>query len=127
MREGYETKIQENLARAAELETEQSEFDRQVAEYCEISDLIADTANSGITAKVIDYLVGSIKFYSDKSIEVDFLFDSGFDLVSETQGLDKLSISNKSSNINKSVRYDSRKGDAGNTAAAYGMGVAANG
>jgi len=42
MREAYETKTQKSLARAAELENRQAELDRQVAEYFELSDLIAD-------------------------------------------------------------------------------------
>jgi DNA invertase Pin-like site-specific DNA recombinase len=81
MREGYETKMRKNLARAAELETKQAEFDKQIADYCELSDLLTDAANGGITAKIVDCLVDKIRIYSDRSMDVDFLFDNGFDLI----------------------------------------------
>lgn len=83
MREGYESKMQGNLYRASELEKQQTELDRQISEYCGLSDLISDSENSGITAKIIDCLVGGIRIFSDRSIEVDFLFNKGFDMISE--------------------------------------------
>jgi len=82
MRGSYESKMQTNLTRASELENQQTELDRQISEYCEFSDLISDSENSGITAKIIDCLVGSIRIFSDRSIDVDFLFDKGFDMIS---------------------------------------------
>ena len=109
MREGYETKIQENLSLAAEVETRQAELDRQIIEYCEIADLIADTVNNEITAKVIDCLIGSIRFFADRRIEVDFLFSDGLDMVSDLCELDEPSVnSNEPVKLNKTARYDSR-------------------
>jgi hypothetical protein len=83
MREGYEAKTQGNLSRVVELERQQAEFTRQVAEYCELSDLIANADSSGITAVLIDRLIKRIRIFSDRSIEVDFNFTNGFDLIHE--------------------------------------------
>jgi len=83
MREAYETKTQKSLARAAELENRQAELDRQVAEYFELSDLIADAGKNGITANMIERLIDRIQIHSDRSIEVDFSFTSGYDLINE--------------------------------------------
>jgi DNA invertase Pin-like site-specific DNA recombinase len=82
MRESYEAKARESISRASELENWQAELDRQIAEYCEISDLLTDAANSGVTEKIVDCLVDRIRIFSDRSIEVDFKFDSGFELIS---------------------------------------------
>ena len=81
MREDYERKMRENLASAADLETRQHECEKQITEYCEISDLTADAANSGITPKLIERLVDRIRIFSDRSIEVDFSFENGFELI----------------------------------------------
>jgi len=83
MREGYETKTQTNLALAADLENRQAELDRQVAEYFELSDLIANADNNGISAGIVERLVERIKIHSDRSIDVDFSFINGFNLISE--------------------------------------------
>lgn len=83
MRAGYETKAQEHLTRASDLEKKQSALEQQVAEYCELSKLITMTKSAGITAKIIDCLIDSIRIYSDRHIEVDFRFNNGFDLISE--------------------------------------------
>ena len=86
MRENYETKASDNLSRAAELETRQAELEKQVTKYCELSDLISGVENSGITAALIDCLIDRIRIFSDRRIEVDFSFSSGFDLISEVLG-----------------------------------------
>ena len=86
MRENYETKASDNLSRAAEIEARQSELEKQVTKYCELSDLISGVENSGITAALIDCLIDRIRIFSDRRIEVDFSFSSGFDLISEVLG-----------------------------------------
>jgi len=116
MRDGYETKMQNSLARSAELTKTLGELDNQIAEYIELSDLIANADNSGITVKVIDSLVGKIKFFSDKSIEVDFLFNKGFDLVNEVCELNGLDGVSKTGKVGNNGRYD-----------AVEMGAAVNG
>ena len=83
MRADYEVKTQNLLTRAAEIENRQTELDKQVAEYFELSDLIAVAENSDITAVIIERLIDRIQFYSDRSIKVDFSFTNGFDLISE--------------------------------------------
>ena len=81
MREDYETKTRKNLSLAAELENRQAEIDRQIAEYFELSDLIADSDNNGVTPKIIDRLINKIQINSDRTIEVDFSFINGFNLI----------------------------------------------
>ena len=112
MREGYELKIQNNLTRATELETTISELDRQIAEYLELSDLIADADNAGITAKIIDSLVGSIRFYSDKRMEVDSLYDKDFSLVNEVCGLEAIGSLGDVCSVVNNGRYDSKEREA---------------
>jgi chromosome segregation ATPase len=82
MRDNYETTIRENLARIVELENQQTEFDRQISDYCEIADLISRADKSGITAQLIDCLADKIKIYYDRTIEVEFKFSSGFEMIS---------------------------------------------
>ena len=82
MRERYDAKTRENLSRAAELEKQQKELDKQISKYYELSDVVSNTDNDGITAQIIDCLVDKIKIFADRSIEVDFSFDSGFDMIS---------------------------------------------
>jgi len=114
MRDGYEVKMQNNLVRAAELEKSIGKLDKQIAEYFELSELISNAENDGITAKIIDSLIGSIKFYSDKRMEIDFLYDKDFGLVNETCGLQGIDGLGSVYKIKDTVRYDSAKGAAAN-------------
>ena len=82
MRESYDSKTRENLARAADLENRQKELAKQISKYYELSDLTANAVNGGITAKIINCLVDKIRIFSDRSIEVEFSFNSGFDMIS---------------------------------------------
>jgi len=106
MREGYEDKIQKNLNRINELEKSIGELDKQIAEYMELSNLITDADNAGITAKIIDSLVGSIRFYSDKRMEIDFLYDTDFGLANEVCGLDGITGLGNTFMIKNNGRYD---------------------
>jgi DNA invertase Pin-like site-specific DNA recombinase len=106
MREGYETKMQKYLARSAELEKTLGELDKQITEYLEVSDLITNADSIGITDKIIDSLVGQIRFFSDKSIEVDFLFDKSFDLVNEVCSLDCFDAVGMIGKADSKGRYD---------------------
>jgi DNA invertase Pin-like site-specific DNA recombinase len=106
MRNGYETKMQINLARSAELSKTLGELDSQIAEYMELSDLITDAETNGITEKVINSLISGIRFYSGKRIEVDFLFDNRFDIVNEVCGLDTLAAESIVGTVESKARYD---------------------
>ena len=112
MRTGYETKMQRNLARSAELSRTLSELDGQIAEYLELSDLIADAEKNGITQTVINSLVDQIRFFSDRRIEVDFLFDKGFDMVNEVCGLDSHYAGSNVGNVESKTRYDAVEREA---------------
>ena len=83
MRAGYEAKSRDNKDRAAALENRQRELEKQIAEYCELSALIENAGTGGVTAELVDRLIGGIRIFSDRRIEVDFRFDSGFDLIDE--------------------------------------------
>ena len=125
MREKYEIKMQENLARAVELKNNQAELDKQITEYCKLSDLIADTENNSITASVIDCLVDRIHFFADRTIKIDFLFNKEFGLVSDICGFDELGTLDGISKLNNTVRYDS--GGFGATGLTHKMGVMVDG
>ena len=83
MRAKFENKTEENLARIAELERQHAEINKQIAEYYELEDLISSTGKNGVTAKVIECLVDKIRIFSDRSVEISFKFDSGFEMISE--------------------------------------------
>ena len=83
LREEYEEKTRISLERAAEIEKEQVEFDKQAVEYNELADLIADASSTDMTATIIDRLVDRIRIFSDRSIEIDFKFTDGFNLIGE--------------------------------------------
>jgi len=86
MRESYEAKTLVNLTHANELEIRGRELDRQIAEYCELSDLIVHADTSGITAEIVDRLVNRIEVYADRHMDVEFRFESGFELVEGVTG-----------------------------------------
>jgi DNA invertase Pin-like site-specific DNA recombinase len=81
MRESYEEKARANLSLAAELERGQKALEKQTVEYCELSDLMENAATNGITAELVDRLIDRIRISSDRSIAVDFHFESGFELI----------------------------------------------
>ena len=83
MRESYEVKAQVNLNRFSEIENRQIELDKQIAEFCELSDLIENNADGGITGDLVERLIENIRVYADRHIEVDFRFESGFELIEE--------------------------------------------
>jgi hypothetical protein len=83
MRADYTAKMQEGLNRAATLERRQTELDRQIVEYLELSDLIENADSMGITAELIDALVDRIIIFPDRRIEVAFRFESGYGLIDE--------------------------------------------
>jgi DNA invertase Pin-like site-specific DNA recombinase len=86
MRDGYEAAAQANLARACELEHRRSELERQTTEYFELSALMESASENGITGEIVGRLVDRIKVYADRHIEVEFRFESGFDLLEGVTG-----------------------------------------
>jgi DNA invertase Pin-like site-specific DNA recombinase len=83
MRANYECKINECTESISKLENWQNEFDKQVEEYCELSDLIAGMDNNGVTADLVQRLINKVVFFSDKHIEFVFSFESKYVLLSE--------------------------------------------
>jgi DNA invertase Pin-like site-specific DNA recombinase len=85
MRVSYEAAMENSAAHIADIENRQKELDRQTAEYCEISDLIADTENNSLTSTLIERLVDRILIFADKSVDISFRFASGFNLIGEQE------------------------------------------
>jgi hypothetical protein len=86
MRDNYEEAAKAKLALATELASRQTELNKQTAEYFELSALMETASESGITGEIVERLVDRIKVYADKHIEVEFRFESGFDLLEEVPG-----------------------------------------
>lgn len=76
MRDGYEAKSKANLSRANELESQQRELEKQVADYYELSELAKNAKADGVTAELVDRLIERIDVFSDRSIKVKYKFDS---------------------------------------------------
>jgi hypothetical protein len=66
--------------------SEQKELDKQIGGFFELADLLKNAETSGLTANLIDRLIDRIRVFKDRSIEVDFSFESGFDLIAEVTG-----------------------------------------
>jgi hypothetical protein len=86
MRDGYDAKMQSCLSAISALESEQKELDKQIGGFFELADLLKNAEMNGLTAELIDRLIDRIRVYKDRSIEVDFSFESGFDLIAEVTG-----------------------------------------
>ena len=71
--------------------------------------MISNAESAGITEKIIDSLIGSIRFYSDKRMEIDFLYDKDFGLVNKICGLTGIDGLGSVYKIKDTVRYDSTK------------------
>jgi DNA invertase Pin-like site-specific DNA recombinase len=88
LREGYEKKIADGLKSVKELESRQKELEKQMSEYLELSDLIAKVKGCGdITAALIERLIERIRVFHDRSIEVEFRFNSGFERLCEEMAI----------------------------------------
>ena len=84
MRADYEEKISGKVARAQALEQRQNELEAQATEYLILSDLIGNVkGKEDITTVLIDRLIERIRVFSDRHIEVDFSFESGFERLGE--------------------------------------------
>lgn len=87
MRGDYESRISDRLKTLDELERKQAGLESQVKEYFAISDIIKNVGGKNdITAELIDRLVEKIQVFPDRSIEVTFSFESGFERLNEVCG-----------------------------------------
>jgi hypothetical protein len=86
MHSGYDSKMQTILSKIMLLETEQMKFNKQVNTFFEFADLLKMVKTNGLTATLIDLLVNRIMVYEGRTIEVDFSFESFFDLIMEAGG-----------------------------------------
>ncbi len=79
MRAGYGEKIERTSALIQEFTANQKEMEIRITDYIDISNLIAGiTGQEDITALLIDRLIDRIQVFSDRHIEVDFRFESGW-------------------------------------------------
>jgi len=79
LRESYELKTKRCQTTIDELLEKQADLDNQANELYELPDLLANIEDGGISAEAIDRLVDKIHLYSDKRIEVEFIFSSVYD------------------------------------------------
>jgi hypothetical protein len=86
MRDGYGAKMQNCLSAISKLESEQKEIDKQIDGFFELADLLKNAEANRLTADLIDRLIDRIRVFKDRSIAVDFRFESGFDLIAEVTG-----------------------------------------
>jgi hypothetical protein len=86
LRNAYESKMQSFLSKITALESEQKEFEKQISKFFELDDLLKSAKLNVLTATIIDRLIDRIWVYKDRTIEVDFRFESSFDLITEVAG-----------------------------------------
>lgn len=85
MRADYGERIERTSALIQELTARQGEMEARIAEYINISELIAGIeGEEDITALLIDRLIDRIRVFSDRHIEVDFRFESGWKQLEKT-------------------------------------------
>jgi len=88
MRTAYEEKIEGMRALAAELDHKRNDFLAKASDYIEVSDMVSKVKSSDdITAELVDMLVERISVFSDRSIEVNFRFNSGLEPFCEALAL----------------------------------------
>ncbi|MGL6200401.1 MAG: recombinase family protein [Lachnospiraceae bacterium] len=83
MRSHYEKKTLNSSVRIANLEDKLKSLEKQVVEYCDMSDLAAGVENTGITAELINGMIDCIRVFHNHHIEVDFKYSSGFEALYE--------------------------------------------
>lgn len=86
MRAGYGEKIERASALIQELTVNQKDMETRIADYIDLSGLIAGIkGKEDITAVLIDRLIDRVRVFSDRHIEVGFRFESGWRRLEETE------------------------------------------
>lgn len=86
-KESYSRKVYEAVERVQQLQSRQSELERQLAEYTSMAERLAAAAtDSRFTAQLVDKLIQRVTVNGPEDVSVDFTFDSGFERVWEALG-----------------------------------------
>ena len=87
MQEDYSQKISGAVERVQQLQTRQSELERQVARYTSMADkLAAVDKNTALSALLVNQLIGKVTVNGPEDVSIDFAFESGFERVMEVLG-----------------------------------------
>ena len=87
MQEDYSQKICGAVERVQQLQTWQSELERQVARYTSMADkLAAVDKDTALSARLVNQLIGRVTVNGPEDVSIDFAFESGFDRVMEVLG-----------------------------------------
>lgn len=87
MQEDYNRKISGAVERAQQLQTRQSELERQVARYTSMADkLAAVDKDTALSALLVNQLIGRVTVNGPEDVSIDFAFESGFERVMEVLG-----------------------------------------
>lgn len=87
MQEDYSQKISGAVERVQQLQTRQSELERQVARYTSMADkLAAVDKDTALSALLVNQLIGRVTVNGPHDVSIDFAFESGFERVMEVLG-----------------------------------------
>ena len=87
MQEDYNRKISGAVERVQQLQTRQSELERQVARYTSMADkLAAVDKDTALSALLVNQLIGRVTVNGPDDVSIDFAFESGFERVMEVLG-----------------------------------------
>ncbi len=87
MQEDYNRKISGAVERAQQLQTRQSELERQVARYTSMADkLAAVDKDTALSALLVNQLIERVTVNGRDDVSLDFSFEGGFERVMEVLG-----------------------------------------
>ena len=83
----YSRRISGAVERVRQLQTRQSELERQVARYTSMADkLAAVDKDTALSALLVNQLIGRVTVNGPEDVSIDFAFESGFERVREVLG-----------------------------------------
>ena len=87
MQEDYSQKISGAVERVQQLQTQQSELERQVQRYTSMADKLAAAGkDESLSALLVNQLIERVTVNSQDDVSIDFSFDGGFERVMEVLG-----------------------------------------
>ena len=87
MQEDYNRKISGAVERVQQLQTRQSELERQVQRYTSMADKLAAVGkDTALSSLLVDQLIQRVTVNGPDDVSIDFAFESGFERVMEVLG-----------------------------------------
>ena len=87
MQKDYSQKISGAVERVQQLQTQQSELERQVQRYTSMADKLAAAGkDESLSALLVNQLIERVTVNSQDDVSIDFSFDGGFERVMEVLG-----------------------------------------